>query len=335
MHIDRLELHDLMDERSLPALEHPVPWQSLRTRIRRSRRRRRAVVGVAGAVTASLVISAAMLSVHATGQSDPTSVSLVGPFPARYTEPDGTVYNKLAEATLDATSKKATFDVDVRGKPLAIRADCPTKAWKPVVTVQVPGTPQRFRLEPPFLDCHDNRAVDVLPLPPDTRRATFIVEAHKEARPERWRFGVYEWTPPATMKAPPPPSEPAAAIAGWPLLATESSAWPVAGEVTLTVPNTGRQLALVTYCGGDLIRRLSQEVRVNGHKNNTMPGCMAASLNTDPGAAQAGPRVAYLRLDSGRKATTTIQVRLVTKIPEYRHRPGTLTAAVYEIPPGQ
>ncbi|HEX4817229.1 MAG TPA: hypothetical protein VFV66_31180 [Nonomuraea sp.] len=334
MPIDRLEFHDLMDERSRPALERPIPWQSLRARIRRSRRRRRAVAALAGAVTASLVISATVLSLRGPGQSDPTSVSIADPFPARYSEPDGTVYRKVAEATLDPASTKVTFDVDVRGKPLAIRADCPTKAWQPWVTVRVPGTSKKYRLEPPFLDCHDNRAVDVLPLPQGTRRATVTIEAHKKARPERWRFGVYEWTPPATMKAPPPPPEPAAAIAGWPLLATESSTWPVTGEVTLTVPNTGRQLALVTYCGGDLIRRLEQEIRVNSRPINTKPGCTAASLQTDPGATQAGPKVAYIRLDSGQR-TTTIQVRLVTKIPQYRHRPGTLTAAVYEIPQGQ
>ncbi|MEV0622983.1 hypothetical protein AB0I81_57365 [Nonomuraea sp. NPDC050404] len=326
MPIDRLDLQDLMDERSRPAIERPAPLTSLRGRIDRARRRRRAAW--AGAVIVSLVASGTVLGLRGPGGSDQTSVTVAAAFPAEYTESDGTVYRLVAEATLDAATREVTLDVAVRGKPLAIRAECPAERWPPQITVRVPESSKKYRLTPtPFLDCHENRAVDLMPLPQGTRRAAVTIEAHNKAGPERWRFGVYEWTPPATAKRPRPLPEPPATIGTWRLLGKAKGTWPATREVTITVPNTGRPMALVTYCGGDINRRLMLETRVNGRLSNHRVGCVKPGIIQDD-----GPRNGYATLDGDRKATTTVKVRLVTEVSDYRHRPGLLTAAVYEMP---
>ncbi|WP_329089568.1 hypothetical protein [Streptosporangium sp. NBC_01469] len=348
MPINRRDLHDLLEERSRPAVERPIPWESLRTRVRGVRRRRftavtAGAVAVAGFVAVAVVAAGSLLNLRGPDEDGQVTASVAGQIPAQFQEADGTVYRRVATATLDAPRKKSvTFDVEMRGKPLAVLADCPTESMfmMPHVTVRVPGVSKVFTLSPvPSLSagCQSNRPVDVMPLPAGTRRATFTVEAPKgfenvapHERLERWRFGVYEWTPPATMKAASPPAEPPAAFGGRPpefnLITKKSDTWPAAREVTITVPNTGRPLAFMAYCGGDIAGRLTSEVRVNGRLIKGFLGCPAAPTNRGGGYTDLGgpkPRS---------QKTVTIQVRLVAKIPEYRQRPGTLTVAVYERP---
>ncbi|GAA0402493.1 hypothetical protein Acor_67860 [Acrocarpospora corrugata] len=332
MPINRRDLHDLLDERSRHAFERPIPWEPLRARVRAARRRRLAVV--AGVV--AVVASASMLSLRGPEKGDQTiTASAGGPIPAQLEEADGTVYRRVATATLDASREKTvTFDVEVRGRPLAILPNCPTKSMfmMPDVTVRVPGVATVFTLSPlPFLSdaCETNRPVDVMPLPAGTRRARFTVKAPKgfeDVRLQKWRFGVYEWTPPATMKAASPPAEPPAGFGGYTLITKKSITWPAVRELTVTVPNEGRSMAFLTYCGGDVAGRLAQEVRVNGRLIKSSIVCSASPA--DRGivfTTLGGPRPRSQK-------TVTIQVRLVAKVPDHQHRPGALTVAVYDEP---
>ncbi|MEW9528718.1 hypothetical protein [Microbispora sp. NPDC049125] len=349
MPIDQRDLHDLLEERSRPAAGRPIPWESLRTGITGARRRRFTAVAGAAAVAAvtavAVVASGGVLSLHGTDEDGQIAASAAGSIPAQFEEADGTVYRRVATATLDAPREKSvTFDVEVHGKPLAVLADCPTPSgvMAPEVAVRVPDVFKVFTLSPvSFLGagCERNGAVpvDVAPLPAGTRRATFTIDAPTgfkniapHDRPERWRFGVYEWTPPPTMKAASPPAEPPPAIGGRPheftLVAKKSITWPAAREVTITVPNRGRSLAFVAYCGGDIARRLIQEVRVNGRPVKGSTTCIAGTADRRiPFTDLGGPKPRSQK-------TVTIQVRLVAKIAEYRQRPGTLTVAVYGKP---
>ncbi|MEV1242712.1 hypothetical protein [Nonomuraea sp. NPDC049750] len=104
------------------------------------------------------------------------------------------------------------------------------------------------------------------------------------------------------------------------MVAKGSATWPSTREVTLTVRNRGRGLAIVTYCGDGLAERLSQRLWVNGR------------LVKGPTHCSFPPGAGYL--DMGKRPrsekTTTVRVRLETSIPEYLRRPGTLTVAVYD-----
>ena len=140
-----------------------------------------------------------------------------------------------------------------------------------------------------------------------------------------WRFGVYEWTPPATPRPPAPPVEPPATISAGSLhLVTKGSAtWPGTREVTLTVPDRGRRVAIVTYCGDGLAGRLTTDVWVNGRPIKGPHDCAAPPTPRGTGFLVLG------RQPRGEK-TLTIRVRLEAPIPGYRQRAGTLTVAAYD-----
>ncbi|WP_336210942.1 hypothetical protein [Nonomuraea sp. LPB2021202275-12-8] len=340
MAIDRSELHDLLDERSRPAADRPIPWESLRRRTGRARHRRlTAAVASAAALVVVVVVgvSGGLLGLGEPDRDDPTVASVADPIPARYVEPDGTVYRRIATATLDAQRQKSvSFDVEVGDRPLAILASCPTGATSetPNFFVRVPGVAKLFTTSPipgMMSTCDDNRAMDVMPLPEGTRRATFTVETPRRGtareRPQRWRFGVYEWTPPATLKAAPTPVEPPAKFSRQPefrLVTKKTVTWPAAREVEVTVPYTGRQLALMAYCGGGIAGRLDREDRVNGRPTKTAVICESPPDGRGFGYAVLGTRTLPA------KGPVTIQVRVKARIPEYLRRPGTLTVAVYE-----
>ncbi|MEU8401103.1 sigma factor [Nonomuraea sp. NPDC048892] len=113
-----------------------------------------------------------------------------------------------------------------------------------------------------------------------------------------WRFGVYEWTPPATPQPPAPPVEPPATISAGSLhLVTKGSAtWPGTREVTLTVPDRGRRVAIVTYCGDGLAGRLTTDVWVNGRPIKGPHDCAAPPTPAGPGSSSwAGNHAARRR----------------------------------------
>ncbi|MEV5560818.1 hypothetical protein AB0L44_44900 [Nonomuraea wenchangensis] len=329
MPTDQGRLRDLLVERSSPALDRPIPWHSLRARARGARRRRLSAVAVAVTFAVAVVAGGTIVSLHGPDQVDqPTTAKVTEKLPIQYEEPDGTVYRRLATATLDSSREESTtFQVEVSGKPVAILPDCPySKAAPPRISARVPGLNKNFTLSPaPFLmnSCALGKARDMQPFPTGTRTVKFTVESLPgHTAPGVWRFGVYEWTPAATMRTASPPVEPPATLSkDLRLVAKGSTTWPGTREVTLTVPNRGRGLALVTYCGDGLAERLSQKLWVNGR---LVKGLMSCSFSP----RGAGFLLLGKRLSS--KKTTTIRVRLETSIPEYQRRPGTLTMAVYE-----
>ncbi|MEV4807778.1 hypothetical protein AB0K18_47960 [Nonomuraea sp. NPDC049421] len=325
MPIDQRELRDLLAERSSPALDRPIPWHALRARTRGARRLR--LSAVAAAVTFAVAVVAGGTVVSLRGPDQPTTANVTEKLPSRYEESDGTVYRRLATATFDpARQASMLFEVEVSGKPVAILPDCPSpKAAPPQVSADVPGLDKTFTLSPaPFLmnACERGKAVDVQPFPAGTRRVIFTVKGSPgRTAPGTWRFGVYEWTPPSTMKTASPPAEPPAKLGKeLNLAAKATTTWPDSREVTVTVPNRGLGLAVATYCGDGLGDRLSRKVWVNGRLIKGGIDC-----SSKPG----GGGFLYLgkRLLSGK--TTTIRVRLETSIPEYLRRPGSLTVAVY------
>jgi hypothetical protein len=344
--VSRQDLHDLLEERSRPALERPVPWGRLRTRTRAARRRRLVAVAVAGAAAASVVVAGMLVAPWSPAQvaqlrEAGPSITAVSPhlLPASFEEPDGTVYHRIATATLDAPKKsEVTFEVKVSGKPLAIMASCPSRAPSavPHVTVEKPVERWAALTPVPSLSaaCTSNRPVDVIPLPAGTRQATFSITMPKSwEQPKAWRFGVYEWTPPSTMKTPAPPVAPPKAFGGplgdeYRLVATHSVTWPATREVTLTVPATGRAPVLMVYCGDGIARRLSEEIFVNGRLEKELRGDCAAPPTTH----SQGYTVLGRKNLPGPGGTTTIKVRVSSPIPEYERRPGTLTVAVYDSP---
>ncbi|MFF0312657.1 hypothetical protein ACFYSC_34965 [Streptosporangium sp. NPDC004379] len=328
MHVDQGELRGLLDERSRPALDRPIPWHSLRARTRGARRRRLAAVTAAVTATVAVVTTGAIAGLRGPDHVDqPTTAKVTEKLPARYEESDGTVYRRLTTAVFDPSREESkTFQVEVSGKPVAILPDCPSpKAAQPNVSARVPGLDKDFMLSPaPFLmnSCERGKAVDMQPFPAGTRTVRFTVKAYSEKMPPgKWRFGVYEWTPPATTRTASPPVDPPAKIGkDLSLTAKGSATWPGTREVTLTVPNRGRSLAVVTYCGDDLAERLRHEVWVNGRP---VKGFLVCSALPESGYLHLGKR------PSGEK-TTTIRVHLETSIPQYLRRPGTLTVAVYD-----
>ncbi|MDA0631929.1 hypothetical protein OUY22_00755 [Nonomuraea sp. MCN248] len=326
MHIDQGELRDLLDERSRPALHRPIPWHSLRARTRGARRRRLSAVTVAVTAAVAVVAAGTVVSLRGPEQVDqPITAKVTEKLPIQYEESDGTVYRRLATATFDPSREQSkTFQVKVSGKPVAILPDCPSpKAAPPHVTARVPGLNKNFTLSPvPFLmnSCERGKAVDMQPFPAGTRTVRVTVKPFPGGTPPgKWRFGVYEWTPPATMRTASPPVEPPAKMGkNFSLVAKGSTTWPSTREVTLTVPNRGRGLAIVTYCGDGLAERLSQKLWVNGRLVKSSTDCSAGAGYLDMGKRPRSEK------------TTTIRVRLETSIPEYLRRPGTLTVAVYD-----
>ncbi|MFD0468335.1 hypothetical protein ACFQ0B_08485 [Nonomuraea thailandensis] len=344
MPVSRQDLHDLLEERSRPALDRPVPWDRLRTRTRAARRRRLVTAAVAGAAAASVVVAGMLVEPWSPARvaqprvtDAPTTAVSPHLLPASFEEPDGTLYRRIATATLDAPTKsKVTFEVKVSGRPLAIMANCPSRApgAVPHVTVEKPVERWTALTPVPLLNaaCTSNRPVDVLPLPTGT--ATFSITMPKSGeRPKAWRFGVYEWTPPGTMKKPAPPVAPPKMFGGpagdeYRLVATQSVTWPAAREVTLTVPATGRAPVLMVYCGGGIARRLNEEIFVNGRLEKALRGECAAP----PSTHSRGYTILGRKNLPGPGGTATIKVRVSSPISEYERRPGTLTVAVYDSP---
>ncbi|MER6952190.1 hypothetical protein ABT294_50090 [Nonomuraea sp. NPDC000554] len=331
--MDQRDLHDLLDERSRPALERPIPWEALRARMRGARRRRIGAVAVAGVAATTVAVAGGLPTLREADDTAPTTAAVTDKIPAQYQESDGTVYRRIATATLDPRrGKSVTFDVEVNGKPLAVLPDCPKPMYPAWVTVRVPGVSKAFTLSPLAqlqVGCEQHRAVDVMPLPAGTRRASVTVEVPKGVPQNAGalRVGVYEWTPPATIKAASRPAEPPARLGRrspeFTLLAKKTITWPRDREVTISVPNRGRMMAFMEYCGDDLAGRLVPEVpegRVNGRVVVVPPFC--------PEVLTSG----YTELGTHPRSqkTVTIRVRLIAKVPEYLRRPGTMTLAVYE-----
>ncbi|MFC5818195.1 hypothetical protein [Nonomuraea harbinensis] len=329
MPIDQRELMDVLGERSRPALERPVPWESLRGRVRRARRRRRLAVGAAAVLVVAGVGVGVPLGLRTPTDGGPTAVTVVDEIPARYEEPDGTDYRRIATATLDlAWQESVSVEVKLSGRPLAVLAHCTKESsmTAPKVTARVPGSAQVYRLSrPAFLGfaCERGRAVDLEPLPDDARTATVTIRAQHPRRDGRWRLGVYEWTPPAEMPTAPAPYRPPASFSRNPTfhkIAQATTGWPGSREVTVRVRSTGRPIALVVACSGAIGGRVTQEVSVNGSPYKGFADCSPPFLR--------GP--AYQGLGRLPKGTVTIRVKVGTDIAAYDHRPGTLTAAVYE-----
>ncbi|MEU7858514.1 hypothetical protein [Nonomuraea sp. NPDC049141] len=327
MPIDQGELRDLLDERSRPALDRPIPWHSLRAGTRGARRRRLSAVTAAVTVAVAVVAAGTVVSLRGPDQVDqPTTASVTEKLPIQYEESDGTVYRRLATATFDPSREESrTFQVEVSGKPVAILPDCPSpKAAPPQVRARVPGLNKDLPL---FLmnSCARGKAADMQPFPAGTRTVKFTVKPYPGSTlPGKWRFGVYEWTPPTTMRTASPPVDPPAKIGKDLSLVTKgSTTWPGTREVTLTVPNRGRGLAIVTYCGDGLAERLNQKLWVNGRPVKGSIDCSAPPTTSGAGYLDMGKRPRS-------EKTTTIRVRLETSIPEYLRRPGTLTLAVYD-----
>ncbi|MFC7585734.1 hypothetical protein ACFQYP_19820 [Nonomuraea antimicrobica] len=111
MPINRRDLHDLLEERSRPAVERPIPWESLRTRVRGARRRRFTAVtavtagAVAGFAAVAVVASGSLLNLRGPDEDGHIAASVAGQIPAQFQEADGTVYRRVATATLDAPAR--------------------------------------------------------------------------------------------------------------------------------------------------------------------------------------------------------------------------------------
>ncbi|MFC6086971.1 hypothetical protein [Sphaerisporangium aureirubrum] len=338
MPISRHDLHDLLDERSRPAFDRPIPWESLRLRASGARRRRYLSVAVACAVAATAVggVAVSRSAMRGPDRGPQVAATVVDGIPARFQEADGTVYRRLADARLDAPRETTvTFDVAVRDRPLAFVVDCPASSAYTVlsIVVTVPGSPRRFSLKPSHLvpSCERDQPVDVPRLPAGTRTATFTVETGKKIKGSgppagTWRFGVYEWTPAGAMRPAAPPEDPPKAITEFRLVDHRTAVWPAADEVTLTVPAKGGQLAITAFCGGDIAGRAEMEIRVNGRLLGNNSPCPAP-----PGENGLVYDVLGKEQTTGRDKVT-IQICLVPEIPQYRYRPGTLTAAVYRKP---
>ncbi|SDH93503.1 hypothetical protein SAMN05421505_12734 [Sinosporangium album] len=349
MPINQRDLRELLDERSRPASERPVPWPELRARLRGSRRRRltaaalTATAGAAAVAVAVTVLPAGNV-VTAPDRSNDTRVLAApsGPFQPQIVESDGTVYRRLATAMLDPLSKKPTsVDVELSGKPLAVLWDCPgglaAQYNFPLVTAEVPGASVPIGLSPNGTltgTCQDGRPIDMQPLPAGARRATLTFAAgaaDPATRPRKlpvWRFGVYEWTPPGPGEAVPPSPLTPAPIEGRTVVGTTRGTWPATQELKITVPAKGRNFTFITYCGKHLARRIAGDLRINGRLINA-PVTVTCF---DPSLQARGHRIFTMLGDAdsrGRK-TITISVRLRTHISHYRQRPGALSLVVYK-----
>ncbi|WP_283138879.1 hypothetical protein [Rhizohabitans arisaemae] len=347
---DLRDLRGLLEAGSRPALDRPISWAALCVKEGAVRRRRFSAFGAAVAVagvTAVAVAASGTLAGSDKIHLSTSGVSLSGTsaavddgFPDQYTEEDGTVYRRVATATLDGPSETSTeVDVEVRGKPLAVLLDCPSSNAGPAVTVsaQVDGS-TRFRVPRPLLytGCETKRAVDVGWIPAEAQKVSLKIDAlmlKGEAdrdQLKQWRFGVYEWTPPATLKAAPKAVEPPA-VRKYPgqasstLIAKKSITWPDSREVTLTVPKPNQSILVDVNCQGSIAHRIKDELRVNGRLINLFSWCSYSR-------ARLGGGFVLYKDQLGNKKTVTIKIRLVTDIPDYRKRSGTVTLAVYDYP---
>ncbi|MEO3812939.1 hypothetical protein ABGB17_28385 [Sphaerisporangium sp. B11E5] len=330
MPVNRHELRDLLDERSRPAFDRPIPWESLRFRAHgpRGRRHLSVVVACAVALTAVAVVTATRSALPSPGHRPQVAASVVDELPPRLQTPDGKLYERVATAVMDSRHQdKVTFDVRVRDRPLALLVNCPASSPGALrISVTVPGEPGRFRLEPaPWSGCRYKAPYDVSPLPPGTRTATFTVEMTDRdddpgpQTPSVWRFGVYEWTPPATPARETPPTTITNSSPEFTLVGQRTASWHTGGRVTLTVPHRGRPLILLAYCAGDIAGRAGIEVRVNGRLLKNALAC--------PRTPSHGMSYTVLReITPDAHGMVTVRVGLVPKIP----RSGTLTAALYE-----
>ncbi|MEV0143435.1 MULTISPECIES: hypothetical protein [unclassified Nonomuraea] len=306
---------------------NPARHEQVRARISRIRLRRRlAAAGTAVATLAALAFvflpGMAGAGPDTTAATSATAGPLAGSpvpdeLPETFTAPDGTVYRRLATASIGTTgSRKATVTVPVTGKPLDLAGLCTPKGRRlSGIQIGVNGRPV-----PSGLLCKGSRQLAGLTVPRGTgKRATITfdttthgsgcvrADSKSPCRPlkeERspWSLAVYEWTPPKTPVEPGAPRAFPPHQSGWKLADTRTGTWPAQRSVTFRVRGDGRQLGVDQICTGDLATRLWFRYEIDGKDTGAASAC---------GVWEKGPfpmGMSLFKTTKGKPVTVTLKL---------------------------
>lgn len=331
MPVSEDQLRRLLAERSDPARHRPVPQERITARIRRARMKRAAGAGLLAIAVAAGVVSGVTLAherASVTSYSGP-------PLPATFTASDGTSYRQLAVTDMAVPAEQSVSLTVPAGSGLVdAMGACDAPDQGDIVIVKVDGvtsgligcerTPRLTRLS-----VHPGRAA----------RITFvrIAAASRPAARTDWRFAVYEWTPPATLRpAPAAPRLPRSyagqntvtgqGSARWRLAAGRSGDWPGDRTVTITVPAGTGNFGVSVFCAGAIAGRLQVSVSSPGMKGS-QTSCPAW---VGPGQQQSGQILTGA--PAGRPMTLTFRFQAPSPATAaaYAKRAASWTIAVYE-----
>lgn len=328
------QLRQLLTDRSEQARSHPAPQERLTVRIRRARIRRAAGAGLLAVVAVAGVVSVVNL-VHK--QAPGHAATYSGPsFPASFTASDGAYYHQLAVTSMaEPAQASATIKVQVGSYPVDVMAGCDVPGSDAFVSVKVNGVVASF------VKCQQPPQLIGLSVRPG-REASITFQDSISGPPKvdaNWRFAVYEWKPPGTVRAAPPaPRLPLTytsyntttghGMALRRLIASRSGDWPGDRTATFTVTYRGRNLDISTVCAGAIAGRLQVSYQVDGAdgvKSQAVP-CTPWTPGQQPQASTSiGGRV-------GIPLTLTFRIQAPSSFTaaDYAKRAASWTIAIYE-----
>ncbi len=323
------QLRQLLTERSDPARDHAVPHERLTTRIRRARIRR-----AAGASLMAVAVVAGLVSAVNFAHEQAPRLSSAGPrLPFSFTASDGASYRRIAGTSMaEPRQHSVTIKAGAASYPLDVMAACDSPGSGSVsVTVNGAVAGVVGCTNPPQLI-----GLSVRPgRPADITFTRFPVSGLPAARASWW-FAVYEWKPPATIKAAPPVPRLPLSYTGYNtttghgkalrrLIATRSGDWPSDRTATFTVRPRGRNLDIAVACSGAIADRLQVTTLIDGHGGSTLPCTSWTSGKQPPDNSGVGGRAGIpltltFRIQAPSPATATA----------YAKRAASWTIAIYE-----
>ncbi|MFI6738337.1 hypothetical protein ACIBI9_35890 [Nonomuraea sp. NPDC050451] len=292
------DLRDVLREQAeAPSPANPNRHDQVRSRIRRTRLRRRATVGTAAvaAVAASAVVGVSLLPGTVTAPGPGTTATArteqdkPAGLPEEFTAGDGTAYRRLAVGTIKkAGAKKVSLTVPVSGKPLDVAMTCDGERGTNTPRVFVNGNADTGAQVVPCGTGMQLRPLSVVRRGATEVTVTFdttvvgrgcvqrtkdgpcVAPTPKEAT---WHVAVYEWTPPARPVEPEPVRDFPAKVGGWKLARSATGMSDRDSSFTLEVRSASGKIGLDQLCTGELAARMWFKVRINGTDSSMVGSC--------------------------------------------------------------
>ncbi|MEQ4721599.1 hypothetical protein [Nonomuraea sp. B19D2] len=281
------DLRDVLREQAeAPSPANPYRHEQVRSRIRRTRLRRRVTAGaavVAAVAVGVYLVPAAPRERETTAAAQTGSTAKPGRLPESFTSGDGTEYRRLAATALKAKGEtKTSVKVTVSGKPLEVAGRCDGDPRSDTPAVLVNG---QVTAGPGSLPCSKEMSMFPLTVPRGVTEVTVTFDTIRvgggcarrkkdgpcvpiEPRPANWSLAVYEWTPPAEPVEPGPVGAFPARAGGMKLADSTTGVWPRDSSFTLAVRSGSGKLGVDQLCTGDLASRLWFRIQVEGQESS-------------------------------------------------------------------
>ncbi|MFI7637981.1 hypothetical protein [Nonomuraea sp. NPDC049400] len=335
------DLRDVLREQAeTPSPANPYRHEQVRSRIRRTRLRRRVTAGAAVvaavAVGVYLIPGAVAAPERGTTAAQTEHGTAAAGLPESFTSRDGTRYRRLATATLKKNGEaKTSVKVPVSGKPLDVAAACDGDGGSPAPNVSVNG---RDDPKSSFAPCEKGMFLRPLTMiEPGATEATVTFDTITYGSPgcgqeqggtcgpvvpeqSTWRLAVYEWTPPARPVQPERGKALPARLAGWKLARSATGVSDRDRSFSLVVKSESGKVAIDQLCTGDLATRTWFTYQVGLEKSAATATCAVWKTGPFPMA------MAEFRVPKGERVTITGRLGVLG---ESTNRPVRWSAGVY------